>query len=309
MGGSRWKDFYQGDAAVMAMDGPGERGGIAVIRSKQPARLLKIELGPLVEVGGHFTCAESGKAPVGPLVTIRMPGNFPIARCHSKGSAFSVRLPPGPYTFHGGETSDDYVEVQWNGTLKLGKRLDLGAIDLKLTPIARHYGKRPPPWHFTAARGVRKNVTIDDFRGKWLVLDFWFRSCEPCVGSSLPNWIDFCEEHAAHRNRFEILAIHDHGVTNLDGLDADPQADHQDDLARPAAAISNGPRWDGQNLRELRRPRLPDCGPGQSRGNPGTTPARAIRRAIPRRKAAPAPIRSSADRGPGRRTGLRRFRQ
>ena len=215
-------DFYTlTETAVMAMDGPGERGGIAVIRSSEPAKPLKIELGPLVEVVGHFACAESGKAPVGTEMTIhRMPGYHAIARCHFKGSTFSLRLPPGPYTFHGGGSSDDYVEIQWNDTLKSGERRDLGAVDLKLSPIARQYGKKPPPWHFTDARGVRKNVTIDDFRGKWLVLDFWFLSCQPCVGSSLPNWIDFCEEHAAHRDRFEILAIHDDTVRSFAMLDS-----------------------------------------------------------------------------------------
>jgi hypothetical protein len=131
-------DFYLSETAVMAMDAPGERGGITIIRRSEAAKPLKIELGPLVEVRGHFTCAESGKAPVGTEVTIhRMPGYFAIARCHSKGSTFSLRLPPGQYTFHGGGPSDDYVEVQWNDTLKSGKRRDLGAVDLKLSPIAR----------------------------------------------------------------------------------------------------------------------------------------------------------------------------
>jgi hypothetical protein len=32
----------------------------------------------------------------------------------------------------------------------------LGAVDLKLSPIARHYGKKPPPWQFNAARGQKE---------------------------------------------------------------------------------------------------------------------------------------------------------
>ena len=43
------------------------------------------------------------------------------------------------------------------------RSLHLGAIDLKLTPIARLYGKEPPAWHITDARGVPKDVRPSDF--------------------------------------------------------------------------------------------------------------------------------------------------
>src|SRR2546427_2043 len=35
------------------------------------------------------------------------------------------------------------------------------------------YGQKPPAWHVTDARGVSKEVQLSDFKGKWVVVDFW----------------------------------------------------------------------------------------------------------------------------------------
>jgi hypothetical protein len=51
--------------------------------------------------------------------------------------------------------------------------LDLGALDLKASPIGRHTGKAPPPWHVTAAQGVSRGVQPTDYLGRWLLMEFW----------------------------------------------------------------------------------------------------------------------------------------
>jgi hypothetical protein len=35
------------------------------------------------------------------------------------------------------------------------------------------YGKEPPAWNVTGARGVGKDVKLSDFKGKWVLLEFW----------------------------------------------------------------------------------------------------------------------------------------
>jgi len=49
----------------------------------------------------------------------------------------------------------------------------MGTIDMPATVIAKHVGKAPPEWNVTDARGVAKTVKISDFKGKWVMIEFW----------------------------------------------------------------------------------------------------------------------------------------
>jgi thiol-disulfide isomerase/thioredoxin len=137
----------------------------------------------------------------------------------SRESRFGLKLPAGRYELHCYGSFTDYRDVTKEVTLEEGKDLDIGAVDLKLTLLGRLYGNELPPWHVTAARGVRKDVTIADYKGKWLVIDFWGFWCGPCVERSLPAWIDFYEDHAVDRDKFEVLAFHDQRATDFSELD------------------------------------------------------------------------------------------
>lgn len=92
---------------------------------------------------------------------------------------------------------------------------DLGVLNVslpkdkegKLADYSQFYGKQPPPLSITATRGVPQDVKLEDYRGKWVLLEFWAPWCGGCVQHSLPHLTKFYEDHSANRDRFEILAI------------------------------------------------------------------------------------------------------
>ncbi|MCG3125960.1 MAG: hypothetical protein CHACPFDD_00788 [Phycisphaerae bacterium] len=59
--------------------------------------------------------------------------------------------------------------------LALGASLALagvaGAQPMQQEPLPE--GKPPPKWSVTAVRDLKKPVKIENFRGKWLVVEFW----------------------------------------------------------------------------------------------------------------------------------------
>src|SRR5205823_4038152 len=86
----------------------------------------------------------------------------------------------------------------------------------------KHVGRPPPPWHVVDARGVKKDVQPADFRGKWVLVEFWGLSCSSCLGHDLPNLIKIYREHADQRDKFEIVAFcidADNDLTSIADLD------------------------------------------------------------------------------------------
>ncbi len=163
--------FYARGEALLALDKGRKTGGLIVVEPKEAVKPLEIKLSPLVHVHGKFGCKELKQQPKWTNVYI-MSGQGRFAMCSSEEASFSFLLPPGTYMFYAYGT--DIQTLKKDITLKAGETdVDLGTIDMQATIIARHKGKGPPAWHVTDARGVKKDVTISDFKGKWVLIEFW----------------------------------------------------------------------------------------------------------------------------------------
>jgi thiol-disulfide isomerase/thioredoxin len=214
-------NFSKRSRAFLALDAARERGGLVVVDPKDAQQPVTIRLGPLVSVQGKIASQELGgkQIPAGVSMNV-MPGRMRILHYSSKTGEFSFRLPPGTYEFFGSGAGVQRLTREL--VLSADKpRVDLGTIDLEATAITRHTGRVPPPWHVTDARGVPKEVQLSDFKGKWVVLEFWGYWCGPCVGRSLPALMDLAEAYQQHRDQFVILTFHDHRtVKDFADLDA-----------------------------------------------------------------------------------------
>lgn len=163
--------FYGRNQALLALDKQRKSGALAVLNEKEAAKPIHIKLGPLVRIHGKFVCKELDKQPKWTMVYM-MSGDARFAGYSSDEASFAFNLPPGKYKFWGYGTDIQNLKKEIN--LSIDKPdYDMGTVDMAATIIARHKGKAPPAWHVTDARGVNKDVKLADFKGKWVLLEFW----------------------------------------------------------------------------------------------------------------------------------------
>jgi hypothetical protein len=165
--------LYGRDTVLFAVNREQKAGGLATVEAKAPDKLVTITLKPLTRVHGSFSCTELGKAPVWTNVYIStVPGEVRVVMNESEKASFDVPLPPGTYQLWG--YGSDVDNLRKEITVKAGAaELDLGTLDLPATIIAKHKGKALPDWCVTDARGVKKEVKLADFKGKWVLMEFW----------------------------------------------------------------------------------------------------------------------------------------
>jgi thiol-disulfide isomerase/thioredoxin len=213
-------EFYARDRLLTAVDATGELGGFGTVSSEAPQKPIEIFLSPLVEFRVRYASEKSSVPLVESYLTVLAPASkLPVARGRSRASTFAIKLPPGRYAVQEEGGADDHEMDTREVTLESGKVVDLGEIKLALSTRARLYGKPAPAWHFADARGVAKSAQPKDFKGKWVVLEFWGFWCGPCTGRGLPGWMDFADDHAIDRDKFKIVTVHEREVTDFAGLD------------------------------------------------------------------------------------------
>jgi hypothetical protein len=165
--------LHDREGALLAMDRGQKLGGLVVVKAKGPVEPVTITLGPLIRVHGSFFCTDLGQRPSWTNVYISLlPGNIRLFMNDSQEAKFDVLLPPGRYQFraYGTDMADLNKEITAEADTP---DLDLSVLDIPATIIAKHKGKAPPQWKVTDARGVGKDVKLADFKGKWVLMEFW----------------------------------------------------------------------------------------------------------------------------------------
>ncbi len=252
--------------AVFATEKDHTRGGVVAVSKADRDKPVTIALQPLIRVRGKIYCPECERTPDWTGVRVHLPGDFQNWKgfifCGSIKGEFSFLLPSGIYDLNVYSESPDAGMARPNdapltmpqfvhgfrlkvpddkSTLDLGVlfvELGKGKNGLQRGDYSRHYGKEPPALEITDACGVDKNVRLSDYRGKWVLLDFWTLSCGPCIVDSLPKLAKLYKDHSAKRDNFEILSI---CVTDF------AKATTKDDYEKLVAPIVES-AWHGEKL-------------------------------------------------------------
>jgi len=157
--------------ALFALDMKNKVGAIFIFSKENPGKECKLKLKPLVRLHGKVSVGDSKlKDETYYIYVTDKRARIAIASFISKGPDFSFFMPPGEYEMS--FSAKDLVKVTMEVELT-NDDLNLRAVELAPTNLARHYGKEPPPWTITDARGVSKDVMLSDYKGKWVLIEFW----------------------------------------------------------------------------------------------------------------------------------------
>lgn len=166
-------DLGNGPAVLLAYDADRKYGGVLVLDPRDADEPLGITIAAVSKVRGMYACPNVELSHVTTFVSCATPhGKIRCATHTSDIPEFEIPLPVGEFelSVHTNETREFRRPV----TTKLDKRvIPLGKIMLEPTALAQHAGKPPPPIYVSEARGVPAQVKLSDFKGKWVLLEFW----------------------------------------------------------------------------------------------------------------------------------------
>lgn len=163
--------------ALLTYDKEQKRGAVVVLEEGNVDKPITLKLAPLVTVRGKLWCEALKKSPTwannyiyaytsDELATTR------LATSVTRDGHFEFKLPPGVYRqdYFGEEVKLDRRLLDLDGKSPL---LELGTVKMERTLIVKRYGKTLPAWAVKEARGVGKDVKIEDYRGRWLFIFYW----------------------------------------------------------------------------------------------------------------------------------------
>ena len=216
-------DDWNEKRPVLILSADRNSGCVASASRAEAGQEVRAKLVPTARVSGSYTCSELRSQKPDNAITLVGADGFRLSACFiqsiTKTGGFDFRLPNGKYelTMYATDTERKRRLITIDATNPVS---DLGAIDLPAAKLAKLQGNPAPPLTVTEARGVDAKVTLANFKGKWVALEFWGWWCGPCVAGGIPEAVAFQKMYAEHADKFVILALHGSGAKTLAEMDA-----------------------------------------------------------------------------------------
>lgn len=94
-----------------------------------------------------------------------------VAYVHVSGASVELLVPPGKHQIwvYSMDTNSATKDVEFSP----GATVVVRDVELKLSGLARSYGKTPLPLTYSETRGLPPGFKLENMKGKWVLLEFW----------------------------------------------------------------------------------------------------------------------------------------
>lgn len=181
----------------------------AILTNANESLLKTVRLKPSAEVTLKFDSAgepAKGFVHIQILSTLSMPWGGDM----DANGEVKLWMPQGEYAVT--LRSDESDFAQENLVFKAGpQKFDLACTP---NPFRKLRGQPAPELTNQDALGIEQSVKLADFRGRYVLLEFWGYWCGPCVESSIPGLIELHKNNPDLKSKLAILAIHENSGGN-----------------------------------------------------------------------------------------------
>lgn len=114
----------------------------------------------------------------------------------------------------------NYEARRFHYDLKPGERRDLGSVPLDYTAGKKAEGKPAPEFVYEDQKNLPHNFKLSDWKGSWVLLEFWGFWCDPCIRRGIPSAIVLHDLAARDGLPIKVLGIHELDASTVAEVEA-----------------------------------------------------------------------------------------
>lgn len=163
----------EGPVAIMALAKDRKSGAVKVASLADLGKTIKLELAPLVKTAGKLELGDFAAPPKKIDLEIRvMPEDVSLIRYDSESTTVELALPVGSYKLMASAADAEPSGTEFDLDAD-EPEYDFGKVSIEPKAGKGADGGKEPFFKITDAIGVSKDMKLADYKGKWVLIDFW----------------------------------------------------------------------------------------------------------------------------------------